>query len=352
MTAREEIVNEDAERAVMRLDASPLRGARVLLAGANGLLGSSFAHFFNHLNRSQGFGISCDCVTKNELSPESRIYDLREASGFRIIQANLATDTPYDGAYDFVIYAAGYSAPLRFLRDPLEVVEVNYDGMKRLLRHVREKSQRAKVLYFSSSEIYGSPPPESIPTPETYPGNSPVTNPRACYVESKRLTEVMCLIYRSQGIDVKIVRPALTYGPGLGLQDERVLSQFVRKAHLDKKIDMLDDGRDLRAYCYGEDMLVELLLILLKGKEVIYNAGSDREEVSIKDLALTIGSIMGVPVNVGAPRQGAVGAPGRGLLDISKVRNEFGFAPKVTLEEGLRRTIQWATSNSENQNNE
>lgn len=351
MDSAQKIIWEDLESIEKKIDLGPLRNSKILLAGANGLLGFYFANLFAYLNEKRDFNIFCDCITKSQISSVSRIRSLENAKGINFIVKDLSKHSVYGESYDFVIHAVGYAAPSRFLKDPLSVIDVNYLGMKDLLESVSKNNPKCKFLYFSSSEIYGSPPDEFVPTPETYAGNSSVTNPRACYVESKRLTEVLCLIYRERfDIDIKIARLALAYGPGMTFMDERVISQFMKKAHFDKRIDMMDGGESLRCFCYLSDAVLELLHVLFYGREAIYNIGSSREETSIKDLALMIGDVMNVPVKLSDKKQGLVGAPRRVCLDVSKAESEFNIIPEVNMKTGIERTIRWAIAAYQSQN--
>ena len=338
----EQIILEDIESVIRDTDLSVLKGKRVLLAGASGVVGNYLAHLFYALNQ-KGFGINVDLVMRNEVGSNSRVALIAESPGFRVIVKDLSKATKYEGGYDYWIHSAGYAAPATFLEDPVSTIGVNYVGIQSILEGAREHSPKATVLYLSSSEIYGSPTAENFPTPETYNGNTSVTNNRACYIESKRLAEVLCLYYKNKhNINVKIARPALSYGPGLRFDDGRVMSQFMEKARTKKVIDMLDDGRDLRCFCYMSDVLRQLVYILLFAKDDIYNVGSEEEEISIKQLADLIGSVMGARVVPGPGKTDAVvGAPTRVHLDMSKSKNEFGIKPNVNMEKGLRRMIDW-----------
>lgn len=344
MNSSEKIIKNDVAAVAADIDTSSLFGAKVLILGANGLVGSYIAHFFDYLNENKNADIEMDLVIKNDIVKTSRIYDLLGKNGISIIKQDIAEHYIYPKVYNFIIHAAGYSAPSDFLIDPIKTIDVNYIGMKSVLESCLKNGSRPRILYLSSSEIYGSPTAENFPTPETYFGWSSVTNNRACYIESKRLTEVLCLnfnqIYNTQ---VKIARLALTYiGPGLGFDDKRVVAQFMAKAYKNKVIDMIDDGRDLRCFCYLSDALRELMYILLFTKDTIYNVGSAEEEVSIKDVAMMVGAIMEAKVIVGPGKTDVVkGAPSRVCLDLRKIEAESGFKPTVRIREGLERTIKW-----------
>jgi dTDP-glucose 4,6-dehydratase/UDP-glucuronate decarboxylase len=324
----------------------PFAHSRILLTGASGLIGSYFAHLFHYLNEERGFDIEVDLITRSETTKGSRIYDLVGAKKFNFIQKDLSQYTVYKEKYDYVIHAAGYGAPAAFLENALRTIDVNYIGLKSILESCLATNPATKILYLSSSEIYGSP--TIFPTPETYPGNSPTTSNRACYIESKRLSEVLALNYISlRNAYIKIARPALTYGPGMSFDDKRVISQFIQKAHSEKEIRMIDDGRDLRCFCYMSDALRQLVNILLYGKDAIYNVGSSQEEVSIKQLADMIGELAGAQVIAGPGKTAAVAAaPSRVCLDMSKLEKEFGFTPSVRMKEGLKNTIEWSIARS------
>jgi UDP-glucuronate decarboxylase len=343
MKTSQKIIYNDIKSICDTSNFSELRDKSVMIAGANGLIGIYFGYLINYLNENFDYNIQADLITRGEITPQKRIYDLKNAKNFNLIQQDLAQPSFYVKKYDYIVHAAGYGAPSRFLQDPINVMDVNYIGLKSILESYREVNPKARILYLSSSEIYGSPPPDQIPTMETYEGRSSITNNRACYIESKRLAEVLALAYVNlYKMNVKIARPALAYGPGLSMDDQRVIGQFIKKAYTKKVIDMIDDGRDLRCFCYISDMIKQLMHILLFGRDTIYNVGSSQEEISIKDLAMMIGEIMSAKVIVGRGKTAEViGAPNRVCLDTRKVEFEFNFKPTVGMREGLRRTIEW-----------
>jgi nucleoside-diphosphate-sugar epimerase len=343
MKSSDKIILEDVARAVEGMDLSQFKNSRILLLGASGVMGIYFAYFFYYLNMKFGFNITADLYTKNPVGATSPLAFLVGEKGFSFFQHDASEYKTYDARYDFMIHSAGYASPSFFLKNPIKTIDINYMGMKSILESAVQYSPKAKILYVSSSEVYGSPTPENFPTPETYSGNSSITNNRACYIESKRLAEVLCLGYvRAHDLYVRIARAALFYGPGITMNDGRVMGQFMNKAYTEKEIKMVDDGKDLRCFCYVSDAMREMLEILLFGKEIIYNIGSEEEEISILDLATVIGKRLSVPVVPGPGKDFAVaGAPSRVHLDMKKVREEFNFIPRVGIEEGMGRLIDW-----------
>tara|TARA_Y100000034_G_C6858005_1_gene390180 strand:- start:699 stop:1343 length:645 start_codon:yes stop_codon:yes gene_type:complete len=198
-------------------------------------------------------------------------------------------------------------------------------------------------LFLSTSEIYGNPPDNMIPTPEQYGGLYDLENNRAAYKVSKCMGEVICKEYnRSDIMNVKVARVALTYGPGTLSGDNRVLQEFIFKAKTGT-LNMLDGGESLRNYLYITDS-VELLLNIFSGKELVYNVGGDTEEVSIAQLAVKIADKFKAKVVYGKSKVDKTKAAPRGVcLDMTKSRMEFTKFGKniVNLDKGIGQVIKW-----------
>ena len=203
------------------------------------------------------------------------------------------------------------------------------------------------LLYFSTSEIYGDPPPDEIPTQETYNGNVSCLGPRACYDESKRVGETLSAIYAQQyQVPVKIIRPFNNYGPGLRLTDGRVLPDFSRDALNDRDIVLYSDGSPTRTFCYSSDTLTGYLLALLStynGEP--FNIGTEEPEISMRDIAAQLlrvaGSSRKVIYQASQEADYLTDNPYRRCPDISKARKLLGYSPQVSLEEGLGRMLEW-----------
>jgi dTDP-glucose 4,6-dehydratase/UDP-glucuronate decarboxylase len=206
-------------------------------------------------------------------------------------------------------------------------------------------------LYFSSSEIYGDPPSEYIPTSETYPGQVSCTGPRACYDESKRYGETLCVNFaRQYSLAVKIARPFNNYGPGLSLTDGRVFPDFARDILAGKDITMFSDGSPTRTFCYVADAVIGYYKILVAGQRAeAYNIGIEAPEISINALAERMASVAkalwgytGIVVHQRSPEQSYLtDNPNRRCPKITKARAELGYNPAVSLDEGIKRTLIW-----------
>jgi dTDP-glucose 4,6-dehydratase/UDP-glucuronate decarboxylase len=261
---------------------------------------------------------------------------------------------------DYVIHAAGIASPWLYRQIPIETMDANVGGLRRLLDHAVDQSKAgyplSGFLFYSSSEIYGDPVASAIPTPETYRGNVSCTGPRACYDESKRYGETLAVNFaKVHGIPVTIARPFNNYGPGMKINDGRVIADFARAVIANEEIEILSDGSPTRTFCYVADAVVGYYKVLLRGRSgEPYNIGSDGPEVSVKELSE-------VMVRIGRDRFGyeqqvrfgtspevdyLIDNPNRRSPDLTKARVELGYAPEVELEDGLTRTLLWYQGNS------
>jgi dTDP-glucose 4,6-dehydratase/UDP-glucuronate decarboxylase len=202
------------------------------------------------------------------------------------------------------------------------------------------------MLYLSTSEIYGDPDPQAIPTPEDYRGFVSCTGPRACYDESKRLAETLCTVYfRLYDTPVKVGRPFNVYGPGQRLDDGRILPDLVSMVLEGKPLVLYSDGRSTRSFCYVRDAVRIMLGILLSDANgEAFNMGNDREEISIGALAKLMSEVAAPPTlpieyRISEDQHYLTDNPKRRCPDISKLRALGVPGPSVDLREGLLRTI-------------
>lgn len=346
------IIKTDIQNIIRRLGDSiqKLSGKNILITGASGLIGSYIVETMAFLNSENTLRESCKVIglQKREIVKESRLGYLLDCRDVQFVSRNAAVPYSPSVKIDYFIHAAGMSAPAFFLADPLGTIDVNVNGIRWILEYAKKHTVQS-VLYMSSGEIYGNPPLEQVPTPESYAGNVAINDSRACYTSSKRLAETLCRIYfEKYGVPVKIARPFIVYGPGLGISDRRVMADFIRSGLYGKPIEMLSKGLDTRSYCYIEDATVAFFQLLFSSKNgEAFNVASDLEEVSIFDLAKLVHKICNIkkPVTIKKKEASFIqGAPNRVFPDISKLKKTFGYKPNVGIEEGLRRTIEWNKS--------
>ncbi|HPA55326.1 MAG TPA: NAD-dependent epimerase/dehydratase family protein, partial [Bacillota bacterium] len=197
-----------------------------------------------------------------------------------------------------------------------------------------------------SSEIYGDPDESHIPTGEDYNGNVSCTGPRACYDESKRLGETMVVnYYKEYKVPIKSARPFNVYGPGLMLNDKRVIPDFFNDAIHKRKIQILSDGTPTRSFCYISDAVKGFMLVLLSEFDgEAFNIGNDRTEISMKGLAELIAGIVGnvaIEYKKSKEKDYLTDNPQRRCPDLSKAKSYLNYYPKVELEAGLGRLYHW-----------
>jgi UDP-glucuronate decarboxylase len=239
---------------------------------------------------------------------------------------------------------AGIASPYYYRAYPLETLDVAVLGTRRLLDIARRCGSR--MVYFSSSEIYGDPDPRHVPTLESYRGNVSALGPRACYDESKRLAETLCWIYHERfGTQATIVRPFNVYGPGMKEKDYRVLPNIASRVRGGLPVHVYGTGRQTRTFCYATDAVRGFLLALLKGNPgEAYNIGNPVPEISMMDLVKTVSRVLGrrVPMQrIDYPDSYPADEPMRRCPDITKARLQLGYEPRVPLEEGLKRFFSW-----------
>jgi UDP-glucuronate decarboxylase len=263
------------------------------------------------------------------------------------------------GEYAYIIHAAGIASPTYYRAHPIETMDANINGLRTLLDYARQRLDAGLsmegFLFYSSSEIYGDPTADAIPTPETYRGFVSCTGPRACYDESKRYGETLCVNFATQhGVPVVAARPFNNYGPGMKITDGRVIADLCRDALAGRDLVLLSDGAPTRTFCYVSDAVTGYYRALLRGGPgQAYNIGVDGPEISMADLAEMIAAIANdlfdqrVKVVRGrsAEVHYLVDNPNRRCPDITKARQQLQYEPRVTLEEGLTRTLLWYTDN-------
>lgn len=322
-------------------------GKRVLLTGGAGFLGAQFTHFFIALNDSGVLASPCELLVWDNFSRglAEWMAPLRERTDLRCEERDIR-EVHDPGAVDFIIHAASIASPVFYRRHPIETMDANVAGLRHLLDHAVRRPVES-FLFFSTSEIYGDPDPASIPTPETYRGNVSCTGPRACYDESKRYGETLCVTFwQVHRVPVKVVRPFNNYGPGLKISDRRVLPDLFRDVLAGRDLVLLSDGRATRTFCYISDAITGYLLALLSEHHgEAFNIGTEQPEISMRDLAAKVVAISERPLKVQHQQSGdphyLTDNPNRRCPSIEKARRMLGYEPRIAIEEGLARTHRY-----------
>ena len=310
-----------------------LKNTTVLVTGASGLIGSNLIVYLDFLNKNYGLNIKVTGIVRSEIEKW-----MPQSECIKYIRLDLSRKKlPENTKFDYLIHLATYAQPKKFLTHPRETVELNIRVLFDLLELA--KKNHANFLYPSSAEIYGEADAKHVPTTESYYGYVNTLSERAIYAESKRLAETICFLY-SKSLTVKIARLLICYGPGVKFDDQRVYSEFIKKAQATGEIVMMDEGRAQRTLCFISDAVEILFNILLNGKDTVYNV-CGMETVTIRQLAEIIAKLNRAKISNTIQVKRISGTPARSTLSNKKYIKEFNKKSFISLKEGLDATSLW-----------
>jgi len=326
-----------------------LEGKEILISGASGFLGSWFISLFAYLNK-YAFKDPIKVFAVDTYIAADKRNALGPISDPNIVfRKDDISTMELEGIVDYVIHAAGIASPIFYRRYPIETIDGMVLGMRNILNFAVKNAPIKSILTFSSSEIYGNPTPENVPTKETYYGNVSCNGPRSCYDESKRMEEAMCAsYYRIHNVPVKIVRPFNVFGPGMRVTDDRVVPKFAFQILKNQDITVHIPGVQTRTFCYITDAMIGFLKTLLIGRNgEVYNIGANTEEVTMKDLASMMLESWGDKVNskiieVEMPTEYPQDQAQRRCPDLDKAYQQLNYKSKISLKEGIDKTFKWA----------
>jgi dTDP-glucose 4,6-dehydratase len=255
---------------------------------------------------------------------------------FKFIKYDVTEYLYVEGKLDDILHFASLASPKDYLDYPIQTLKVGSMGTHKALGLAKEKG--ARFLLASTSEVYGDP--KEHPQSESYPGNVDPVVPRGVYDEAKRFAEAITMAYhRTHGVETRIARIFNTYGPRMRLDDGRALPNFMVQALKGEDITVYGDGGQTRSFCYVEDLIDGIKKLLNSDEAEPVNLGNP-EEISILDFAKEIVRLTGSGSRIGfnpLPQND----PKVRQPDITKAKRILGWEPKVSREEGLRRTLQY-----------
>ncbi len=363
-----DVIRTDLDYIVQSLnnEFQKLSGKNVLITGGAGFLGYYLVQSLLHFNKQVAEEEAVNVVVYDNYMRglPQWLQVMTQDKHLKLIEHDITSRLP--GSMDdfqYIIHAASIASPTYYRKYPLETMDANVNGLRYLLEYARGRQDKEKpvegFLFFSTSEIYGDPDTGHIPTPETYRGNVSCTGPRACYDESKRYGETLCVTFAQQyNVPVKIVRPFNNYGPGLKITDKRVIPDFMQDVLSDNNIKMFSDGSPSRTFCYIADAITGYFKILINGRPgESYNIGVSEPEINMRELAERIVSIaaklndyQGQVMHVSSDdSEYLVDNPNRRCPEITKAKMELGYNPTIGLQEGLFRNFLWYKEHKEAQ---
>jgi dTDP-glucose 4,6-dehydratase len=306
---------------------------RVVVTGGAGFLGS---HLCDRLLAEGHEVIAVD----NLLTGNPRnIGHLADEKRFRFLRHDVTRFIFIDGPVDAVMHFASPASPIDYLELPIQTLKVGSLGTHNALGLAMAK--KARFLLASTSECYGDPLVH--PQPETYWGNVNPIGPRGVYDEAKRFAEAMTMAYqRHHGVETRIVRIFNTYGERMRPRDGRVVPALICQALAGEPMTVFGDGSQTRSFCYVSDLIEGIYRLLLSNEKDPTNIGNPAE-LSVLDFAKTIQKLTGTKSEI-VNRPLPVDDPKVRQPDITKARTKLGWEPRVKLEDGLARTIEYFRS--------
>jgi len=238
--------------------------------------------------------------------------------------------------FDQIYHLASLASPVYYQKNPVETALSNSVGTYNLL--IEAQKHKSRILFASTSEVYGNP--LQHPQKEEYWGNVNSTGVRACYDESKRLGETLMMdFHREYGVETRIVRIFNTYGPRMNLNDGRVIPNFIKQALKNEPLTVYGDGKQTRSFCYISDTVEGLIKLMNSNYIGPINIGNPRE-ITILELAEKIIELTDSKSEI-IFKELPEDDPVRRCPDITKAKEILGWEPKIGLEEGLTKTIEW-----------
>lgn len=336
-----EIIDDDNEQLYLIQESwEQLRDKTVLITGATGMLAACLVRFLVFLNRKEQLNIRLLLLARNEKKIQN-LFD--ELSGeFECFYQDVCQPIEFDEDIDFVIHAASNASPYHIKHDPVGIIQANVVGTMNLLELVKNKRVK-NFLFMSTREVYGNLEGKEFIREEDFGSFDPLDS-RSCYPESKRMAETLLQSYAIQyEVPFTTVRIAHSYGPGMLLNDGRVMSDLVGCATENQPIVLKSDGSALRSFCYVTDAVSAMLLVLLKGEvNTAYNIANENEEVSILQLANLLSDIGGGKHSVKheISNDNVYCQYKRTKLCTQKIE-ALNWKPKVDLRSGLEKTIEF-----------
>ena len=333
-----DIIESGIHDIVEHVNTNFFSGSRILVTGAAGFLGSWMVETLLAMDATV---IGIDDFSSGR---QSNLQNALQNENFQFIESDVTTFTTFEGDLDMIVHMASRAGPFEFSKYPIQIIRSNTIGTENILEIAQEKD--ARVLFTSTSEVYGSP--DIVPTPETYYGNVNPIGIRGCYDESKRCGEALCMAYlRQYDLDTRIVRIFNTYGPRIrpdGIYG-RVIPRFIVQCMNNKDVTVFGDGMQTRSFTYVTDQLIGQLRLLsndnMKGEVV--NIGNDNE-MTILALAETLINQMESDSKITyspLPEND----PLRRRPDISKAKRMLDWEPRIDINEGLMKTANYVCNN-------
>ena len=333
------LYQEDLERIAQVSDINRLAGKSFLITGATGLIGVCLIDALIQLNK-KGANITVYALGRSREKAATRLGEYFDDSHFHFVEREASESLLDLPKVDVIIPLASNTHPLAYSKYPIETITINVKGAEQALE--KALACDAMVLYPSTVEVYGNARGDDDFT-EDYTGKLNLANSRACYTESKRLSEALCQSYIAErGAKVKIVRLSRVFGPTMLMSDSKASSQFIQKALAGENIVLKSKGEQLFSYTYVADAVGAMLHVLLHGEEgVAYNIANEACNVRLKDFAQLCAEWAHKQVVFELPsetEQKGFSIAMRAILDNTRLKS-LNWHPQYAMKDAVCRTL-------------
>ena len=330
------LYREDIRNILSTKGIEALRGKRILITGATGMVGTMLIDALMQVE-----GVRVIAVGRNKAKAESRLGEHFANERFCFMEHDVCQPFDSDLKVDYILPMASNTHPLAYSQYPIETMMINLKGAEHALNLAHETG--ATVVYTSTNEVYGNAVGDEDFS-EDYNGRLTLGNARACYNESKRSAEALCQSYIAEkGVKVKIARLCRIFGPTMLMSDSKASSQFIKKALEGEDIVLKSEGKQYFSYTYVADAVIGLLTVMLHGENgVAYNVSSDKTNISLRDFAQLCAECVGRKVVFDLPSETeskGFSVAMRAILSNERIK-KIGFIGKYEIKDAIRRTVE------------
>lgn len=322
-----------------------LRGKKILITGASGLIGSFFIDVLMKQNREKNLCCKIYALGRGQAVGKERFAEYWDSPYFVFLphDINLPLDGKVDEEFAYIFHLASNTHPVVYAQHPISTITTNILGTEHLLNYAACHGA-GRFVFASSNEIYGENRGDAEFFDEAYCGYLDCNTLRAGYPESKRCGEALCQAYRQEkGIDVVIPRFTRSYGPTMRITDTKAVSQFIRNGVKGEDIVLKSEGKQYYSYTYAADAVAGLFHVMFEGESgEAYNIADSRSDIALKDLAGVIAEVCGTKVVFELPdavERAGYSTATKARLDGTKIRR-LGWEMKYDIPAGIERTIQ------------